>query len=109
MSPFDHRRHRRLGYRPQARHRLHRREREVETGDCLRTYRSDNPIRTHQIQSHMPFQSDRYTHRSRGARSEDQHANMTSTAANSLPKLTYSARSATDLSSPRRSIAGVAA
>ena len=36
MGPFDRRRHRRFGDRPQRRHRLHRRERQVETGDCLR-------------------------------------------------------------------------
>ena len=36
MGPFDHRRHRRFGDRPQRRDRLHRRERQVETGDRLR-------------------------------------------------------------------------
>jgi hypothetical protein len=38
MGPFDRRRHRRFGDRPQRRHRLHRRERQVETGDCLRPW-----------------------------------------------------------------------
>jgi hypothetical protein len=36
MGPFDHSRHRRFGDRPQRRHRLHRRERQVETGHRLR-------------------------------------------------------------------------
>ena len=35
MSPFNRCRHRRISYRPQRRHRLHRRERQVETGDRL--------------------------------------------------------------------------
>ena len=35
MGPFDHRRHRRVGDRPQRRHRLHRRERQVVAGDRL--------------------------------------------------------------------------
>jgi hypothetical protein len=36
MGPFDRRRHRRFGDRPQRRHRLHRRKRQIETGHCLR-------------------------------------------------------------------------
>jgi hypothetical protein len=36
MGPFDHRRHRRVGDRPQGRHRLHRGERQVIPGDRLR-------------------------------------------------------------------------
>jgi hypothetical protein len=36
MGPFDRRRHRRFSDRPQRRHRLHRRERQIETGHCLR-------------------------------------------------------------------------
>ena len=35
MGPFDHSRHRRIGDRPQGRHRLHRRERQVVTRDRL--------------------------------------------------------------------------
>jgi hypothetical protein len=38
MGPFDRRRHRRFGDRPQRRHRLHRRKRQVETGDRLRPW-----------------------------------------------------------------------
>jgi hypothetical protein len=38
MGPFDRHRHRRFSDRPQRRHRLHRRERQVETGDCLRPW-----------------------------------------------------------------------
>ena len=35
MGPFDHSRHRRIGDRPQGRHRLHRRERQVIPGNRL--------------------------------------------------------------------------
>jgi hypothetical protein len=35
MGLFDHSRHRRIGDRPQGRHRLHRRERQVIPGNCL--------------------------------------------------------------------------
>ncbi len=35
MGPFDRHPYRRFGDRPQRRHRLHRRKRQVETGDCL--------------------------------------------------------------------------
>ena len=35
VGPFDHRRHRRFGDRPQRRHRLHRGERQVVAGDRL--------------------------------------------------------------------------
>jgi hypothetical protein len=35
MGPFDHSRHRRIGDRPQTRHRLHRREGQVIPGNCL--------------------------------------------------------------------------
>ena len=35
MGPFDHSRHRRIGDRPQGRHRLHRGERQVIPGNCL--------------------------------------------------------------------------
>ena len=35
MGPFDHSRHRRLGDRPQTRHRLHRGERQVITSNRL--------------------------------------------------------------------------
>ena len=38
VGPFDHGRHRRIGDRPQRRHRLHRRERQVITGDRLRSW-----------------------------------------------------------------------
>jgi hypothetical protein len=38
MGPFDRRRHRRIGDRPQRRHRLHRRERQVEPSDRLRPW-----------------------------------------------------------------------
>jgi len=36
VGSFDRRRRRGFGDRPQRRDRLHRRERQVETGDCLR-------------------------------------------------------------------------
>jgi hypothetical protein len=35
MGPFNHSRQCRIGYRPQRRHRLHRRERQVIPGNCL--------------------------------------------------------------------------
>jgi hypothetical protein len=35
MSPFDHRRHRRIGDRPEGRNRLHRGERQVIPGNCV--------------------------------------------------------------------------
>jgi hypothetical protein len=38
MGPFDHRRHRRFGDRPQRRRRLHRRKRQVVPGHCLRRW-----------------------------------------------------------------------
>ena len=38
MGPFDHSRHRRIGHRPQRRHRLHRRERQVITRNCLSSW-----------------------------------------------------------------------
>src|SRR5215211_133981 len=38
MGPFDHSRNRRFGDRPQSRHRLHRRERQVIAGDRLRPW-----------------------------------------------------------------------
>jgi hypothetical protein len=38
MGPFDGRRHCGFGDRPQCRHRLHRRERQVVTADCLSSW-----------------------------------------------------------------------